>query len=87
MSNHLLVQLLGFAGPCVLLLAVLWIPYMLRRERAHSRKQPTPYEAWRSMSTSAQRAHDNAVLDANEAAEHASARMAEAAKRNALFHP
>lgn len=86
MSNHLLAQLLGFAIPCVLLLAVLLTPYMLRRERARSKRHPNPLEAWRSMSTSAQAAHDMAVLDAHESAGALAARQAEAAKR-ALFRP
>jgi hypothetical protein len=83
MSNHLLAQLLGFAGPGVFLLALIWVPFLLRRRP----RRPGAVDAWHGMSSEGQRAHDNAVLGAHEAADNLAARQAEAAKRNALFHP
>lgn len=66
---------LGVLSPGLLLLAVLWLLVLLRPRG----RRPDVGEA--------QRAHDTAVLDAQEAAEGVAARQAEAAKRNALFHP
>lgn len=65
------------------LLAVWW---ERRRPSSYTRRVGA-MAAWESMSSAAQAAHDNTVLEAAEAAEVVSARMAEAAKRNALFHP
>lgn len=74
----------------VLVAAIVGGVLAVRKER----RDPSSYSrrvdvmaAWESMSSAAQAAHDNTVLEAAEAAEVVSARMAEAAQRNALFHP
>jgi hypothetical protein len=71
----------------VLLLSLVGTAVVLRWERRRAVVEPNPLQAWRAMATTAQEAHDNAVLDAAEAAERAASQAAEAVKRNALFHP
>lgn len=84
-------RIVGAVVPVMLLLialaGALWVRRQERRERSSYLRRPGVLADWHAMSTDAQRAHDNAALDAAEAAEHTTARMAEAAKRNALFHP
>ena len=75
---------LGVLAPGLLLIAVLWLPVLLRRRTP----EPTAMDAWRSMSTEAQAAHDEATIaNASEAAGLVADREAEAVRRNALFHP
>ncbi|MFD9004487.1 hypothetical protein ACFV0T_26600 [Streptomyces sp. NPDC059582] len=85
-----------WAVPAVLLLALVGTPAVLWWERRHpssyTRLTAMPTElasGWESMSTDAQRAHDDAVLAAQEAAEAAAGRAAllKAVKTNSLFRP
>lgn len=90
-------RLVGASVPVLLfVIAVAGTAWWLWRERRGeeaARRVPVELggepslEEWRAMPAAAQEAYDNSVLDAAESAERASARMAEAAKRNALFHP
>lgn len=63
--------------PAILIVAVIGTVLALwweRRRPSSYTRRPEVLEAWRSMSADAQEAHDNAVLDAAEAAENAAAR-------------
>jgi hypothetical protein len=91
-------RLVGAFVPVLLLViagvGTWWVLRQERRESSYARRgvpvelggEPS-LEEWRQMSTKAQAAYDNSVLDAAESADATAARMAEAAKRNALFHP
>lgn len=62
--------------PAVLVVAVVGTPVALLWERwrpSSATRRPEVLEEWRSLSVAAQEAHDNAVLDAAEAAERAAA--------------
>ncbi|MBA4866202.1 hypothetical protein H1V43_33760 [Streptomyces sp. PSKA54] len=78
--------------PAVLLVSLAGTFLLLWQEKHHPSsysRRPDVLDAWRGMSAAAQAAHDNAVLDAADAAENAVARAAveSAAKTNALFRP
>lgn len=63
--------------PAILIVAVIGTVLALwweRRRPSSYTRRPEVLEGWRSMSAAAQEAHDNAVLDAAEAAERAAAR-------------
>lgn len=70
--------------PAILVVSLIGAPLALwwekRRPSSYTRC-PEVLEAWRSMSSDAQEAHDNAVLDAAEAAERA------AAQTHSLYGP
>lgn len=70
--------------PAILLVAVIGTVLALWWERlrpSSATRRPEVLEGWRSMSADAQEAHDNAVLDAAEAAERA------AAQTHSLYGP
>lgn len=85
----------GLSIPGVYVLSAVSMPLLLwwerRRPSAYSRR-PEVLAGWREMSTEAQAAHDNAALDAAEAAEEAARRsgqraVEDAARTNALYRP
>lgn len=88
-----------WALPAVLVVALVGTPVALwwERQRPSSyTRRPEVLEEWRSLSVAAQQAYDNAVLDANEAAEDAVRRavdtqmqraVEDAARRNVPYHP
>jgi hypothetical protein len=53
---------------------VVWVVREERRNPSAYSRRPEVLESWRAMSTEAQEAHDNAELDAAEAAEVVAAR-------------
>lgn len=69
-------DLVRWVVPAILVVSVVGALLVLWRERRPSYRQRWEGEmaAWRAMSARAQEAHDNAVLDAAEAAETAAAR-------------
>lgn len=71
----------------VLLVSAVGTPFVLwwerRRPSSYSRR-PEVLAAWRALPTEVQEAHDNAVLDAAQAAENAATRQA---RINTLYRP
>jgi hypothetical protein len=68
----------GLSLPGIYLLALVGTPVVLWWEKRHPSsysRRPEVVESWREMSTAEQEAHDNAVLDAAEAAENVAARV------------
>lgn len=69
--------LIGLSLPAIYLLALLGTPVAVwweRRRPSAASRRPEVLASWRALSTEAQEAHDNAALDAAEAAEVVAAR-------------
>ncbi|MFJ8727735.1 hypothetical protein [Streptomyces sp. NPDC093269] len=75
-------QIVGAAVPCLFLLALLWVLTL----RVRKPSEPTALGAWRSMSTEAQAAYDDAVIDGNASAKDAVRRAVEGVGRDSAFH-